>query len=466
MIALPKDTRTAVGEFGSRIENRSLLFQKVVLAKSWGHEVEVFHDGNRFNVLRACSDGGRLLEEDASASQRKARADVSAGRDPSAAQYKEKVARAMAQVKVEFPDLGKAQIKNANDLMRLIQQSYPNASRTIDAKLGGRLLINMAGGVQENAGMALDRCFGLPFIAGSSVKGLARSAALWDIKRETSPAERREKLRIALLAFGFIGQDVQVNGDFVWAAGAELVREQSSRISAEGSCKGILSFLPAYPTSEPKIVAEVLTPHPRAQAAARGDGKLVPVFFPAVEKGSHFGFAVVATWQPEVLGSVVPLLDQVEKWLIEGLSLQGIGAKTGAGYGWFQVDPQAEERRRAAVLKEIEDQQTAKKLADDVARTAADAEAKNAIRLAAMTPEEREAEEIEAEAKDVAKLSPELFAAYAKALVEKEAKQQQAFFKVLLSKEHKDTRKRWKDKKPEIWKPVVSVAQALNIPLN
>jgi CRISPR-associated protein Cmr6 len=466
MIALPKDTRAAVGEFGSRIENRSLLFQKVVLAKSWGHQVEVFHDGNRFNVLRACSDGGRLLEEDASASQRKARADISAGRDPAAAQYREKVARAMAQVKVEFPDLGKAQIKNANDLMRLIQQSYPNASRTVDAELGGRLLIHMAGGVQENAGMALDRCFGLPFIAGSAVKGLARSAALWDIKRETNPAERREKLRIALLAFGFIGQDIQGNGDFVWAAGAEIVREQASRISSEGSCKGILSFLPAYPTSEPKIVAEVLTPHPRAQAAAYGDGRLVPVFFPAVEKGSHFGFAVVATWRPEALESFAPLLDRVEKWLIEGLSSQGIGAKTGAGYGWFQVDPQAEERRRAAVLRAIEDQQTARKLADEAARNAADAAAQKATRLAAMTPEEREAEEIETQAKDIEKLSAELFAAYAKALSEKEPKQQRAFLKVLLSKEHKDTRKRWKDKKPEIWTSVVSVAQALNISLN
>lgn len=466
MIALPQDTRQAVGDFGSRIENRSLLFQKVVLAKSWGHEVEVFHDGNRFNVLRACSDGGRLLEEDASASQRKAQSDERAGRDPAAARYREKVARAMAQVKVEFPDLGKAQLKNANDLMRLIQQSYPNASRTIDAKLGGRLLINMAGGVQENAGMALDRCFGLPFIAGTAVKGLARSAALWDIKRETRPAERREKLRVALVAFGFIGQDIQGNGDFVWAAGAEMVREQALGISAEGSCKGILSFLPAYPTSEPKIVAEVLTPHPRAEAAAYGDGKLVPVFFPAVEKGSHFGFAVVATWRPEALESVTPLLDQVENWLTEGLSLQGIGAKTGAGYGWFQIDPQAEEQRRAAVLQEIEIQQTAKKLAQEADRIAAEALATNASRLAAMTPEERESEEIETEAKKVEKLSPEAFAAYAKALNEKEPKEQRAFFKVLLSKEHKDTRKRWKDKKSEIWKPVASLAQALNISLN
>jgi hypothetical protein len=175
---------------------------------------------------------------------------------------------------------------------------------------------------------------------------------------------------------------------------------------------------------------------------------------------------MVATWQPEALESVAPLLDQAVKWLTEGLSLQGIGAKTGAGYGWFQIDPQAEERRRAAVLKDIENQQTAKKLAAEAERIAAEALAAIASRLAAMTPEEREAEEIETTAGKIRGFSPEAFAAYAKALNEKDPKEQQAFFKILLSKEHKDTRKRWKDKKPDIWKPVTSVAQALNIPLN
>jgi len=174
----------------------------------------------------------------------------------------------------------------------------------------------------------------------------------------------------------------------------------------------------------------------------------------------------VATWRPEALESFAPLLDRVEKWLIEGLSLQGIGAKTGAGYGWFQVDPQAEERRRAAVLRAIEDQHAARKLAGEAARNAADAAAQEATRLAAMTPEEREAEEIETEAKKIQNFPQEEFAAYAKALNQKEPKAQRAFFKVLLSKEHKDTRKRWKDKKPEIWKPVADLAQTLGIQLN
>ena len=45
------------------------------------------------------------------------------------------------------------------------------------AQLQSRLMVNMAGGVMENAGMCLDR-FGLAYLPGSAVKGCARRAAL------------------------------------------------------------------------------------------------------------------------------------------------------------------------------------------------------------------------------------------------------------------------------------------------
>lgn len=54
--------------------------------------------------------------------------------------------------------------------------SVPDAVE-LHAQLVSRLLVNMAGGVMENAGVCLDR-FGLPYIPGSAVKGCARRAAL------------------------------------------------------------------------------------------------------------------------------------------------------------------------------------------------------------------------------------------------------------------------------------------------
>jgi CRISPR type III-B/RAMP module RAMP protein Cmr6 len=55
------------------------------------------------------------------------------------------------------------------------------ASVTI-AQLEGRLAINLADSLIQNAGICLDRLFGLPFIPGSAIKGICRHAALEELK--------------------------------------------------------------------------------------------------------------------------------------------------------------------------------------------------------------------------------------------------------------------------------------------
>src|ERR1035437_2869842 len=250
MIPLAKDTREAIGSFASKVENRSLLFQKMVLSKTLGHEAR-FNDANRFNVLRACSSGDTLLSEDQKNAQNKASSPRARDYVKKEDAYRAKVAGALASVRVDNAELAKCQVENANDLLSLLERSYQCRSHTFVGVLGGRLLINMAGGVQENAGMALDRCFGLPFIPGPPVKGVTRHAALWDIRNTADRVEKERKLRLALLAFGFIGEDIRTgrkkDGDFVWAFGNEgLLREAGQPFTQYGSFKGLLSFLPAY----------------------------------------------------------------------------------------------------------------------------------------------------------------------------------------------------------------------------
>src|SRR3989454_9666269 len=48
------------------------------------------------------------------------------------------------------------------------------------AQLQSRLMVNMAGGVMENAGLCLDR-FGVPYIPGSAVKGCTRRMAIQNL---------------------------------------------------------------------------------------------------------------------------------------------------------------------------------------------------------------------------------------------------------------------------------------------
>lgn len=451
MIPLAKDTREAVGQFGEKVENRSLLFRKMVLAKNWGHPGR-FNDANRFNVLRACTSGNQLLMEDADSARRKANSQDSEPHVREEAAYRAKVAGALSGVNVANTLLAKRQAENALQLLSLIEHSYPNRSHTFVGRLGGRLLIDMAGGVQENAGMSLDRCFGLPLIGGTAVKGCTRNTALWEIRETSDPAERKRKLQLALLAFGFTASDVQ-KGDFLWAAQGDkaLVAEAAASVSKGDVFKGILSFLPAYPAEPPVIVADALTPHPRAADAARGQGDPRPLFFPAVETGSSFAFAIIASWSPAGLDPS-EVLNQAGAWLRQAITAQGIGAKTGAGYGWFEIDPLAEEKRRSQMEKLALETRLAKE------KATAEAEAKTAEerRLATLSPEQLETEKI-------SKLSQQEITEFAKVLAEKPEIEQRAFLALILGSAFKEDRKRWKKNKPEIWNPIQESATRLGI---
>src|SRR2546426_923971 len=48
------------------------------------------------------------------------------------------------------------------------------------AQIQSRFMVNMAGGVMENAGLCLDR-FGMPYIPGTAVKGCARRMSIQEL---------------------------------------------------------------------------------------------------------------------------------------------------------------------------------------------------------------------------------------------------------------------------------------------
>lgn len=234
------------------------------------------------------------------------------------------------------------------------------------AALGGRLIINQAGGVIENAGLALDRNSGVPFIPGSAVKGIARVGAALS---ETAPAE------IALV--------------FGWTA--SKVKDLPAK-----SFAGSVAFLPAYPTSSAAIEMDIVNSHHAEYYSrkkdpdgcvlhplATDDEKPVPNFFPVVRAGTEFQFILLPAGAGRTnavktalgLDGMFDPLAKAREWLLAGLTQHGIGAKTAAGYGWFNYDEAAEKAREAA----------------DAAKRRADAEAQ---RRAAMSEEERYAEDL------------------------------------------------------------------------
>lgn len=450
MIAQAKDTRDVVGAFASKIENRSLLFEKYVLAKTWGHD-EPFQDANRFNVIRAASGGRRLLNEAAQKG------------------YQRKVALELAQIQEDDASLVALRVKSSLTFLGLLEKSYPDRHRTFVGELGGRLLINLAGGVQENAGISLDRCFGMPLIPGSAAKGVSRHHALWQIKTCEDQLQRKDLLRRALLIFGFVGQDLKPgrnSTNWAWAVDdapqilKDILRELHLQKDST-DFKGLISFLPASPASEKdlKIVAEGITPHTDQRTGGEATNPN-PLAFPAVERGSQFAFCLILNRQINGLAKNDPndLLNQAESWLKSAVTGTGIGAKTAAGYGWFTVDEEAAEKRRA----EAEALMAAEKAKAEAIRLKEEqkqADEQEEQRLAGL---ETKIQEV---AEQYAKLDNKAFSDLSKnvgsdALTEVELR---AFFRELNSKARKDRRARWK--KDGRWPSLVTVADQLNIEL-
>lgn len=204
----------------------------------------------------------------------------------------------------KFPDLRQKQ-KNPElqDFCRRVERSkqfidssllLPEIPGSISftAVNKGRLLVNHTGGIVENSNLSLHRFFGCPTIPGSALKGIARNAARFD----------EDKERFARV-FG----------------GIEKGKSDQA---------GSVSFLMAIPENTKwKLVVDVLTSHQGSDTK-----NPVPVFFPAVETGAVFRFTVAPTARTQD-GDI----EFAVKYLKKALSENGVGAKTAAGYGWFEI---------------------------------------------------------------------------------------------------------------------------------
>ena len=215
------------------------------------------------------------------------------------------------------------------------------------AQLQSRMMVNMAGGVMENAGLCLDR-FGLPYIPGSAVKGCARRMAIQILLEARESGEHVDNLSQKLaeigLVFGWGEQDwgdKQKDGrfisDFAYAIGDKQWRDVRSLarklLPASDSFGGSVSFVPSYlvdigklsglPSEVPdlgKLELDVVTCHhgdyyanPDAVTASDTE-EPVPVVFPAVAAGQIFVFAVLP-----LRDCSSELVTKARTWLTSGL---------------------------------------------------------------------------------------------------------------------------------------------------
>lgn len=197
--------------------------------------------------------------------------------------------------------------------------------KTFAARLGARLIVNSAGGVLENAGLCLHRNFGFPFIPGSAVKGIARHAAWCDWNDEVDDSEKKRKARAIAEVFGY-----PTNDD-------SLDRYLEKTVGNAAKQAGKVCFFEAVPVGRAETEVDILNVHHREYYAGKADVALDNenpnlCYFPTVEAGTEFCFRILRL---DDLSDET--FNQTVKWLKAGLSVNGVGAKTAAGYGWFDI---------------------------------------------------------------------------------------------------------------------------------
>lgn len=168
--------------------------------------------------------------------------------------------------------------------------------------------------------ITLHHVYGIPYIPGSSIKGLVRTWILSNIylpkihKEDKKRAEKAEALAWECCEFtSWFGSPKQV---------------------------GKVSFFDAFPLDIPVIEPDVMTPHYQEYY----DGKKLPVDYLKTNpipfltvRNCRFEF-IIGSYKEELLHQLEIDGKNLATWIKEALEDHGIGAKTAVGYGYMKSE--------------------------------------------------------------------------------------------------------------------------------
>ena len=215
------------------------------------------------------------------------------------------------------------------------------------ATLGGNLIVNQSGGVLENAGLCLDPIRNYPYIPGSALKGIVSHAAWaeWDEDKSLEMALR------VVRVFGYPTNHKDLD---------RLVSNSIGQNKAQ-ACSGAVCFMAAVPYENATLAIDIATSHhpdyyQGNRKKAFDDENPIPLPFPVVKAGSKFIFRLLPLKNCDE-----NIMTDAKRWLVQAMTVYGLGAKTAAGYGWFDYD-EAESQKLLKAEKEKEEQ---KRLAEE-----------------------------------------------------------------------------------------------------
>jgi CRISPR-associated protein Cmr6 len=185
---------------------------------------------------------------------------------------------------------------------------------TFTARTDWRFVTGLGRNTPFEVGFTFHRLYGFPVIPGSGLKGLARSWAYFRLK-EAKPDGEPEKDPLFAVVFG-----------------------SAPKGNDDAASAGSAVFFEAVPLDDPALDIDVMTPHfpdyysDKTNIVPPTDNQNpVPIPFLTVKKDVRFGFAVA--WRGRANSEAHA---QAVEWLKGGLENLGAGAKTSAGYGYFQ----------------------------------------------------------------------------------------------------------------------------------
>ena len=408
-IPMPADVAAAVGKFGERIENRSLLLDKFVFHKSWPVEYEddgkpvKWDDATRLSFMRIASQAQELVTAQAVKMEQESRGRNVGPEKAQRLRAQASIARQMANIKWNDQEIEALRARHSRRFIKLLTTAFPGRHVVLVAQLEARLAVNLSDSLIQNAGISLDRLFGLPVIPGSAVKGVCRHAALAELKTARTDDDKRRLLRLFQQVFGTSSVDFAV-GRGARNTGGELAAFARFLDDPErNTVKGCVDFLSAHPVNAARITVDLTTVHyPDYYHSGRMEDlsqeKPRPNPFPVVEQGARFAFCLVAN---RLATNPAEPLAAASRWLSTALTAQGMGAKTASGYGWFSLpedgmrqieeDERMETKRlenEARVAREREEEAVRQREAREAEAARAQQRREEKERRGSMTPEE------------------------------------------------------------------------------
>lgn len=241
--------------------------------------------------------------------------------------------------------IDKVCVSRAGDFYKRAYERWQKATsntmrfRQVFLKLNTRMFIGLTGGGMLETGCAISHSYGMPYVPGSSIKGIVNAYV-------------RER-------FGKDGKEIC---DELF--GAPATEAQPAGLS------GLIAFHDAWwaPDSATyPLLQEVVTTHHQDYYGKKGKARATDFDSPV----PNAQVAVQGTFL-FVLEGPLAWLELAEQMLIDALETRGAGAKTRAGYGLFKEDEKLRKQKEEAERREREEAARREKEADEQRREEAE----------------------------------------------------------------------------------------------